>query len=272
MSVPIAGGPTGVLGLRQAVGLAYRRAFRPPFEIPAALIGNALLMTAAWFLLPPRAHDWMFSLHGPLAFPVVMASWMLGDTPSTNVAGLETERALAVLDDPRAFRTWLAARSIVLTSFVGIPCAIIALVIGFQGQPVIKVLAACVVIAVIPFGILPISAWIGLLLPYHLRPLRWRWEHRRQWRRIARWVVLLLAPFIVVPVLAGLIVAPSLALARWGFGAPAVPLSQPAFVLVAAMICGMAVLSGWFGLWGAGVLRRWRHDRLAAYLRNVEAG
>jgi hypothetical protein len=273
MSVPRADpGEVPVLGLRRAVGLAYRRAFRPPFEIPGALVGNALLMTAAWFLVPPRAHDWLFSLHGPLAFPVVMASWMLGDTPSTNVAGLDTDRALAVLDDGRAFRTWLAARCVVLASFVGVPCAIIALVIGVQGQPVIKVVAACLVILILPFGILPISAWLGLLLPYHLRPLRWRWEHRTDWRRIARWLVLLLAPFVVVPAVAGLIVGPSLVVARWGFGAPAVPLSQPAFVLVALSICAVAVLAAWFGLWGAGRLRQWRHDQLAGYLRNVEAG
>jgi hypothetical protein len=254
------------------VRAAYRRAFRPPFEIPLALIGNAALMTLAWFLLPPRAHDWLFPLHGPLAFPVVMASWMLGDTPSTNVAGVDSERALAVLDDPSAFRNWLAARSIVLASLVGVPCAIIALVIGFQGQPPVKVLAACLVIAMLPFGILPIAAWLGLLFPYHLRPLRWRWDHRTQWRRIVRWLALLLAPFVVVPAVAGVIVGPSLALARYGFGAPTPPLNTPRFVFVALTICGTAVLIGWLGLLGAGLLRRWRRDRLAAYLTDPAAG
>jgi hypothetical protein len=258
--------------LRAAVAAAYRRAFRPPFEIPLALVGNAVLMTAAWFLVPPRVHDWLFSLHGPLAFPVVMASWMLGDTPSTNVAGLDTDTALAVLDEPRAFRIWLGARSIVLTSLVGIPCAIIALIIGFQGQPMVKVVLACVVIAVLPFGILPISAWLGLLLPYHLRPLRWRWDHRADWRRIVRWLVLLMAPFGVVPVVAAMIVGPSLALARLGFGAPEVPLSQPKFVLVALTICGSALLFGWIGLWGAGRLRQWRHNHLTRYLQDPAAG
>jgi hypothetical protein len=260
------------LTLRGAVAAAYRRAFRPPFEIPLALATNAILMTAAWFLLPPRAHDWLFSLHGPLAFPVVMASWMLGDTPSTNVAGLETNTALTVLDEPRSFRIWLAARSIVLTSLVGVPCAIIALVLGFEGQPPLKVLAACLVLAVLPFGILPISAWLGLVFPYHLRPLRWRWEHRGEWRRIVRWVLLLMAPFVVVPIVAGLILGPSIALARWGFGAPATPLTSPQFVLVALLICGTAILFGWIGLWGAGRLRQWRRDHLAHYLSDPAAG
>jgi hypothetical protein len=44
---------------------AYRLAFRPPLEVPAALFSDALLMTAISFLLPPpqalrqrvRRHD-----------------------------------------------------------------------------------------------------------------------------------------------------------------------------------------------------------------------
>src|SRR3954471_11294627 len=107
-----------------AVADEYRRVFRPPFGIPLALVGNAVLVTLAWFLLPPRAHDWLFSLHGPLAFPVIVASWMLSDTPSTNVAAIDVTRALSVLEDAGAFRTWLLARSIVLTSLVGVPTAV----------------------------------------------------------------------------------------------------------------------------------------------------
>ena len=168
-------------------------------------------------------HDWLFSLHGPLAFPVVVASWMLGDTPSTNVAGLDTTKALSVLEDAAAFRNWLLARCVVLTSLVGIPTAIIALVMGFQGQPVVKVIAVCVVLAILPFGILPIAAWLGLLLPYHPKTIRWRWDHRRDWRWIARWGLLLLAPFVIVPALATIIVSPSLWLAREVFGSPASP-------------------------------------------------
>jgi hypothetical protein len=263
----------GALTLRKAVADVYRRAFRPPFEIPAALLINALLMTAAWFLLPPRAHQFVFGLTGPLAFPVIMASWMLGDTPSTNVAGHDKTRALAVLDDGAAFVRWLAARCIVLTSLVGVPCAIIALIIGdVERQSAVKVIAACVVIAIIPFGILPVAAWVGLLLPYHIRPLRWRWDRRRNWRVIARWVLLAFSPFVIVPVVSAVIIFPSAALAHWAFGAPAHKLTNAEFVLVAVTACAMAVLVGIGGLWVAGRLRVRRHDRLATYLLDPAAG
>jgi hypothetical protein len=54
-------------------------------------------MAAAWFLLPPRAHAFMFSLNGPLAFPVILASWMLADTPATNVMGSNSAVGLSVM-------------------------------------------------------------------------------------------------------------------------------------------------------------------------------
>jgi hypothetical protein len=255
-----------------AVVETYRRAFRPPFEIPIALITNAVLVTLAWFLVPPRVHDWLFSIPGPLAFPVIMASWMLGDTPSTNVAALDTTKTLSVLEDAAAFRTCLLARSVVLTSLVGVPTAVIALVIGLQGQPAIKVVATCFVLAILPFGILPIAAWVGILLPYHPKKLRWRWENRSDWRRIARWVLLLLVPFVIVPTVATMIISPSLALARGLFGAPHPPLTDAKFVLVALSICATALLAGWLGLWVAGRLRIRRHDQLVGYLRDPAVG
>jgi hypothetical protein len=246
--------------------------FRPPWEVPAALIGNALLMTAAWFLLPPRVHDWLFALHGQLAFPVLLATWMLADTPSTNVVGHDRRTALSVLTDGAAFRTWLTARCLVLASLVGPPCALVALVMGVQGEDPVKVVAACVVLAILPLGVLPVAAWLGLVFPYNLRPLRWRWEHRSDRRTTVRWGVLLVVPYLVVPAIAAAVILPSVVAALWLFGAPEHQLMQPQFVADALMICATALLVGWFGLLVAGRLRQRRHDRLTTYLLDSDAG
>jgi hypothetical protein len=254
------------------VSQEYRRVFRPPFEIPLALVGNAALLTVAWFLLPPRAHDWMFALHGPLAFPVILASWMLGDTPATNVIAADVPRAMSVLEDEEAFRTWLLARTVVLTTLVGLPTAIVALVLGFEGQPAAKVAATCVVLVILPFGVLPITSWLGLLLPYHVRPLRWRWAHRKQLRQVVRWVLLLTAPFVVVPAVSVIVVLPSLAVAHWLFGAPHHPLTNVEFLLVAVSVCATALVTGLLGLSVAARLRRHRSGRLAGYLQDPTAG
>jgi hypothetical protein len=71
-----------------------------------------------------------FALQGALAFAYVLEMWMLGDTLSTNVLGRDADRALSQLRDPAAMRQWLRANHIAFWTFVGPPCAIVALVIG----------------------------------------------------------------------------------------------------------------------------------------------
>jgi len=56
---------------------------------------------------------------------------------------------------------------------------------GIQGQPAVRVIATCVVLPVMPIGILPFAV-AGLLLPYHPHTIRWRWDNRSDWGRIAR--------------------------------------------------------------------------------------
>ena len=74
--------------LGQLVRLEFGRAFLSPYVAPSVVVTNGLLMTAAWFLLPTRWQDALFSLHGTFAFALVLASWMYADVPATNVLGL----------------------------------------------------------------------------------------------------------------------------------------------------------------------------------------
>ena len=171
-----------VPGLRRTVVNEYRRVVRPPWEIPTVLVTNGALMVAAWFLLPPRAHEFMFSLNGPLAFPVILASWMLADTPATNVMGSNPALALSVLEDQAAYWRWLAARCIVIGSLIGVACAAGVMYVGVGHYPWSEIVWACALVALLPVGVLPVAAWLGIVFPYHPRSLRWRWQHRRAWR------------------------------------------------------------------------------------------
>jgi hypothetical protein len=57
------------------------------------------------------------------------------------------------------------------------------------------------------------------VFPYHPMPLRYRWEHRKPRKRmLVRWAVLVVTPYVVVPVLGVLLMVPSLLI--WGFTAP----------------------------------------------------
>jgi hypothetical protein len=260
-----------VPGLRRAVVSEYRRVVRPPWEIPTALVTNGALMAAAWFLLPPRAHAFMFSLNGPLAFPVILASWMLADTPATNVMGSSPALALSVLEDQAAYWRWLAARCIVIGSLIGVACAAGVMYVGVGHYPWSEILWACALVAFLPIGVLPVAAWLGIVFPYHPRSLRWRWQHRRAWRSHLRWVGLAFAPFFYVPLIGLAILSPGVQLAR-SIKLPGQRLTPAQFGISAAVVCATAVVAAAIGLWVARRLLAWRTTHLAAYLANTDKG
>ncbi|HEY6686132.1 MAG TPA: hypothetical protein VI094_07995 [Propionibacteriaceae bacterium] len=194
-----------------AIGAEYRRIFSERRDDLTAVSFNAVLVTLCWFLLPDSIRNWIFTLHGALAFPYVLEMWMLGDTPATNVAGRDAVRALSQLQDPAALRLWLRAKHLVLASFVGPTAAIVAVVIGLVQHRYEAAAAVAITLLFLPLGVLSVAAWVGLWLPYHPRKLLWRWEHRTDWRAaLLRWGVLVLLPFMVVPALAIMLLIPSL--------------------------------------------------------------
>jgi hypothetical protein len=194
-----------------AVGAEYRRIFSERRDDLIAVSFNAVLVTICWFLLPDSIRNWIFTLHGALAFPYVLEMWMLGDTPATNVAGRDSVRALSQLPDPAALRLWLRAKHLVLASFIGPTAAIVAVVIGLVQHRYEAAAAVALTLLFLPLGVLSVAAWVGLWMPYHPRKLLWRWEHRTDWRAaVLRWGVLVLLPFMVVPAIAIMLLIPSL--------------------------------------------------------------
>jgi hypothetical protein len=173
-------------------------------------------MNVAWFLLPRTLKDDVFTLHGSLAFALVLAAWMYSDVPATNVLAPDRQRVMAAIDDPILLRWLLYAKNVVLWTFITPICAVIALVTGIFGHDLLSTLYTVIWIGVVPFGALGIAAWVGILLAYHPMPLRFRWEHRRpRPRMLWRWLALLLTPYVLVPWLAIALMTPSLLL--WGF-------------------------------------------------------
>jgi len=260
-----------VPGLRQAVLSEYSRVIKPPWEIPTALVTNGVLMVAAWFLLPPRAHAFLFSLNGPLAFPVILASWMMSDTPATNVMGSSPALALSVLNNQAAYWRWLAARCIVIGSIIGVACAAGVMYVGIGHYPWSEILWACALVALLPVGVLPVAAWLGILFPYHPRSFRWRWQHRRAWRTHLRWVVLAFAPFLYVPLIGVAILSPGVQLAR-SLKLSGERLTPVQFGVSAAVVCATAIVAAALGLWIARRLLAWRTTQLAGYLASTDKG
>ena len=183
--------------LSTAIRSEYVRIFTERRDDLIAVGFNALLVTICWFLLPDKIVNWLFTLHGPLAFPYFLEMWMLGDTPATNVAGRDAVRAAQQLRDPAALRLWLRAKHIVLWSFVGPIGAIVAIVIGLVQHTYANAAAAAIVLLLLPLGVLSVAAWVGIWMPYHPQRLLWRWRHRSDWRAaLVRWLALVLVPFL----------------------------------------------------------------------------
>ena len=202
--------------MREAVRDQVALTLQPPYEGLITVAVNGALMTSAWFFLPESLRNDVFTLHGPLAFALVLAAWMYSDVPATNVLGPDAARVTAAIDDPVIFRRLLYAKNIVLWGLVTPVCSIVAVIVGLVNQDLLSILYTILWIGVVPFGVLAISAWVGIVFPYHPMPLRVRWEHRRpRLRMLVRWLTLAVTPYGLVPVLAGLLMLPSLLL--WGF-------------------------------------------------------
>jgi hypothetical protein len=257
-----------------AVRSEYALIFKERRDDLIAVSFNAVLVTICWLLLPASITNWLFALHGALAFPFFLEMWMLGDTPATNVVGRDAVRAVAYLRDPAALRLWLRAKHLVLCSLVGPVCALVAVVIGIVQHRYMAGAAVAITLLFLPLGVLSVAAWIGLWVPYRPQKLLWRWQHRSDWRAaLLRWGLLVLLPYLVVPLIAIVLLIPSLIIwipAQRGYPPGEMAPADLWLGTAVAVIVSLIVFA-----WAPGVaakIARHRFDRLGAYLGDSEHG
>ncbi len=279
----VAGAATGVVDAPAAernltlgwfVRQELRRVFRLPFDELATCLLNLVLVCVGWYVLPQGLKDWLFSLRAPQAFPIVLCFWMLADTPATNVFGCDSTLALRVLDSRRLLRRFLWAKHLVLGAIVGVICSIFAVSLGVDRSHYGLVIFICLLVFVAPLGTLAVASWQGLLLPYHQLPVRWRWDNRHLVVRQARWLTLILLPYVSVPFIASAVIYPALGVLRLTSG-PHQGLSHPSatgLVLASVVAIIMSTLMVHLGHAVAWRLARWRRHSLAAFLRNSQRG
>jgi len=260
--------------LRSALRAEWARVLRPPFETPITVAINAALMSSAWFFLPQKLVDDLFTLHGSVAFAFVLSSWMYSDVPATNVLAPDGLRVLAAIDEPPLLRRLLMAKSMVLWCFVAPICLLISFVMGAGQSDKITAVYSAIAIGVVPFGVLAVSGWLGILYPYHPVPIRYRWSRRRDWKpMLLRWGTLVLLPYGIVPGLTIAFLAPSLLI--WGLTSPSGltnKLPDNDVGLGIALACAVAVAAVWLGHRVALHLIARRRGRLVAYLSDPLRG
>ena len=260
--------------LTQAIVQEYRRVFHLPFETLITVALNAALMSSAWFFLPPNLVNQLFELHGSLAFAFVLSSWMYSDVPATNVLAVDAPQVLAAIDQPAALRRILTSRQVVLWTIVAPVCMLISIVSGFRAHDPLVAVYSAVAIGIVPFGVLAVSAWVGILFPYHPVPIRFRWSRRRNWwPMLGRWGTLVLLPYAVVPALSVAFLAPTLLV--WGLTSTSglsKQLPDNDVGLGIALACGIAIVAVYLGQRLSLRFIARRRSRLVAYLSDPRRG
>jgi hypothetical protein len=264
----------GTLDLRDAVRAERARVMSNPLDELLTIGINALLVCLAWFLLPTKAKDSVFPLHGALAFPLVLVAWMLADTPATNVLAKDPDVALRALDSPRDMLQILRAKRLVLVAIVVPIVVVAAAVIGITKHELWATLYIVAVLVILPYGVLAISVWLGIIFPYHPREVSWRWQQRRERRKLIRWVTLVCMPYLLVPLIGAIMLAPSAVVANVVSDAH----KDPDLITAGGFVAGSAVaaVSVFLGVLLGNRVTRWlvqrRREPLSGYLNDPERG
>ncbi|MEI6453603.1 MAG: hypothetical protein WCO31_03325 [Actinomycetes bacterium] len=259
--------------LRQAVAYELRRSTRKPYESLLTVMANALLATGGWFLLPNAWKEHLFNVHRPMAFAVVLATWMYADVPSTNVFAGDAAQALKVLGKPREMLRMIDARTAVLGFLIAPICVTVSVVTGIKDHEPLTALMASIWIVVAPLGFMGLAPCLGVLFPYHPQPLAFRWERRRQFGASLRWVLLITAPYFLVPALAGLVLLPGFL--AWGvkpWEGFASNLSELRLGVGIALTVTSSFLAAFVGRKVMLKLLVLRHEQLEHYLAHPDLG
>jgi hypothetical protein len=233
---------------------------------------NGLLTCAAWFLLSRADKASLFTLHGPMAFPIVLESWMFADVAATNVLGSDPVGALAAMSDPIRLRQFLDAKRIVLWLLIAPLCSTLALIIGFSRHSYLTAVLEAIGLLVIPAGVLTISTCAGALWPYHHRSLRWRLAQRRNVRQTLRWLVLVVGPYSFVPAITTVMLLPAGLVLRLATHARAGHLRSGHLLAGTAVACVTALLIAVFAPATTAKLVEHRASRLSTYLSDPDLG
>jgi len=198
--------------LPEAVRQEFARIRRPPYGVIVCIVVNAVLVTVLWFVPVPVVQDLMFSLHRTFWFPIVLASWLIADVPSTNQLAPDRWRVLAALDDETAIDRLLRAKHLALWLITTPLTVIAAVVVGLVTGDWITMVIAIVWVASAPLCSIGLACSVGVRWPYHELPVRVRWQHRGRWRpMLLRWGILVVLPYGLVPALAVIGLIPSAA-------------------------------------------------------------
>lgn len=181
-----------------------RWAFHPPRTWLSGVVAN-LFLAVAWLAVQPlthaHAHPTRHFHHHHLDWVVLVGSYfssfILADVTTTNTLGGDHYRVTKGLSDGVPVWRVLLIKNLALLVLVGLPTLAVAVVLTLRLETPARLAIT------IPDVAVPIVSWLGVgnvlsvLHPVSSEPLIRRWRQRRDWRRIAGWLVALALPYAV---------------------------------------------------------------------------
>lgn len=249
------------------------RLFRAPRMELRIVALNALMVCVGWFVLPGALKDWLFdNLHGPVAFALVLETWMIGDVTSTNLFAHDRTAALDALHDG-SVRRLMRVKTAALGTVIGPVGAAAAVVIGVEHGRTQAALVAAPLFLALPFAAIAVASCLGVVAPYRPRPLRWRWERRRSGVTTLRWAFLVLVPYTLVSaVVTALVFPPKLLADILTHHAHRLAHPPAATLALLALVGGLLSIAVFtYATVGADRLARLRRTALIRHLQDPEA-
>ncbi|MGI8666219.1 MAG: hypothetical protein ACR2N4_09340 [Jatrophihabitans sp.] len=151
------------------------------------------LLWLVWVPLRGGSHgDWVILVGTYFAVSI------LADVTTTNVLGLDAVRVRASLARGVPVRRLLLTKNYALLVIVGLPTLLLTAVLTLRSEHPYRL------VLTLPGVALPILAWLGVgnvvsvLLPVATRPIRRRWQQRRELLVTGRWLSHLAVPYALL--------------------------------------------------------------------------
>lgn len=191
---PPAQGARQVPSLVELVRADLRWSFTWPMTWLAGIAAN-LVLSLLWLAYEPLTG------HPHTDWAIVVGSYfavfILADVTTTNVLGADTRRVRLGLLRGLSLRRILLVKNLTLMVVVGVPTLLVTAIITISSEADTRLLLT------LPGVLFPILVWLGLgnlvsvVLPVSVKPLRQRWQERRQLRPTVRWVTAVGLPYVL---------------------------------------------------------------------------
>ncbi|RAV33013.1 hypothetical protein [Corynebacterium heidelbergense] len=249
-----------------------RRLARPPFKDVAVVALNALLACASWWIVPEGLRDWVFDyFRGRIGFAVVLGTWMLADTTTTNLLGNDVPSAVAALQSEISLARLLRTKALVLGG--GIAAVTAAVGASLAAASSARNWIFLVGLSALPIGMVALFSLLGVALPHRTRTLEWRWRNRGRRLMTLRWVSLVLLPYLGVGVVVNAVLVALRALAKLVTVADdADRLGITGYLVLTVCCVAVSVAAYRLAPLLAERLVKHRRERLLRYLQDPTAG